>query len=416
MKYAIILIGLFLSNLLYPQEIEIAEISHHETFINTIGEDNKSIEINLKIDFSKKNLDGFKIKDNFDSLNPILNPRLIFITNGDEIIFDTKVVSNVSKTAISFEISPISNELVSLFTNGTSDIYIKVDDDILFEVWKDNLKTTLKTLKVTKVQIKKHTHSKSFLTDEMAEELINSKGGEIFLTQNKFDFGIVPSDQATSGKTELNASFSYRTRYSFLKSDFPIYFSADGLISTNSRDSLNYISVYPINYKFFGGVNEFIGQIGFEGNQIFSNYRISGDFYWNSIIPNIVNLTFGENRLRLKPVIKAGVKFYKELKNNRPVEINNNEFSNQVFVDYYYYIPIHKIYSLILDGSVFHDFNLKVNPDKKTMFNYSAVLGIDIPKTDFKTIFKYSKGENGITYEKNDYYMIGLMIDAFELN
>ena len=110
------------------------------------------------------------------------------------------------------------------------------------------------------------------------------------------------------------------------------------------------------------------------------------------------------------------MKFYKELKNNRPVEINNNEFSNQVFVDYYYYIPIHKIYSLILEGSVFHDFNLKVNPDKKTMFNYSAVLGIDIPKTDFKTIFKYSKGENGITYEKNDYYMIGLMIDAFGLN
>jgi len=47
------------------------------------------------------------------------------------------------------------------------------------------------------------------------------------------------------------------------------------------------------------------------------------------------------------------------------------------------------------------------------MHNYSVILGIDIPKTDFKTIFKYVKGQSGISYEKNDYLMIGLMIDLF---
>ena len=46
------------------------------------------------------------------------------------------------------------------------------------------------------------------------------------------------------------------------------------------------------------------------------------------------------------------------------------------------------------------------------MFNYSAILGIDIPNTNFKTIFKYSKGQNGISYQSDDYFMFGFLIDA----
>ena len=415
MKKALILIGLLLTHAMFSQETGSADISHHETLINTIGEN--AITINLKIDLSKKNLEGYEIDDEkFNDLKKDLNPRLVQVINGQEIIFsDAKVNVSVSKTAISFEIKPVSDELISQLTNGTSDLYIKVDTDILFEVWKNQDESTLKTLKVTTDQIKKFSQSKSYLTEEMARELIDAKGGEIYLTQNTFDLGIIPAEQSSSSKTELNASFSYRTKYSFLKNT-PIYFSAEGLIGTNSRDSLNYISVYPVGYNFLKGTHQFVGQLGIEGNQDFSNYRISSNFFWNGIIPNLVDLTFGEDRLRLKPVLKAGVKFYQEIKNNRPIEIDDNEFSNQVFMEYYYYVPIHKIYSLILEGTLFYDFNTSVNAGKKAMFNYSAVLGVDIPKTAFKTIFKYSKGENGISYQRDDYYIIGLMIDAFGLN
>ncbi len=416
MRYSVILIILFFSYSIYAQEISIVEISNHEILINTEGEN--SITINLKIDLSSDDFKGFEIdNEKFQDLNPRLNAQLVSVKNDNNFVFsDVKVEVNVTRTAINFEIKPVSDELISQLTNGLANLYIKVDNDILFEVWKGRDESTLITLKVVKSQIEKYTHSKTFLTDEMARELIDAKGGEILLTQNKLDFGIIPAEQSSSSKTEFNLSFIYRTSYSFLNKELPVFFSTEGLIGSNSNDSLNYVSIYPLNYNFSKGINEFIGQVGVEGNQVFSNYRISGNLFWNGIIPNIIDLTLGEDRLRLKPVIKVGVKFYQEIENNRPIEINNNEFSNQVFGEFYYYIPIQKIYSLIIGGTAFYDFNSKVNPDNIAMFNYSATLGIDIPKTDFKTIFKYSKGENGISYQTNDYFMIGLMIDSFGLN
>ena len=99
------------------------------------------------------------------------------------------------------------------------------------------------------------------------------------------------------------------------------------------------------------------------------------------------------------------MKFYKEIENNRAEEIDNNKLSNRIFVDLYYNVPIQKSYSLILEVTAFYDFNSNVKPHKKVMFNYSATLGIDIPNTALKTIFKYAKGQNGISYQSNDYFM-----------
>ncbi len=415
MKYLITLLSLFLSYSMYAQEIEIADIINRETSINTTNRN--SITITFEIDFSKQNLNDFLIDDeSFDDLNVDLNPELISKKYPNLLTQREEITWGVKQKGITCKISNISDELISKFKESIALIYVKIDKDIIFNVLKNNDITTIKTLKINKTQIEKVTSSKPFLTETAAKELIDAKGGEIFLTQNKFDFGIIPAEQSSSSKTEVNVSFNYRTRYSFLKDKLPVFFSAEGLIGSNSKDSLNYVSIYPVNYNFLKWNNEFIAQVGVEGNQVFSNYRISGNFFWNGIIPNIVDLTFGEDRLRLKPVIKAGIKFYQEIENNRPIEINNNEFSNQVFGEFYYYIPIQKIYSLIIGGTAFYDFNSKVNPDNIAMFYYSATLGIDIPKTDFKTIFKYSKGENGISYQTNDYFMIGLMIDSFGLN
>lgn len=416
MKYFITLILIFLNFNIYSQHTSIVEIKKTEISINTAG--TNSVILELMVDLSQIDTTGTFVNDNdlFISLDTNFKPKLISKKFSDAINQGETVTLEITKKSIRFEITKVSDELIGLLNDNVSDIYITVDQDIIFQAWKENDESTLVTIKVAKSQVEKHTRSMPILTESMAKEIIDAKGGEIFLTQNNFDFGIIPSEQSSSSKTEINVTFNYRTRYSFLKNKLPIYFSAKGLIGTNSRDSLNYISIYPVSYNFSKGTNEFIGQIGIEGNQVFSNYRISGNFFWNGIIPNIVNLTFGEDRLRLKPVIKAGIKFYQEIENNRPVEINSNEFSNQVFGEFYYYIPVQKIYSLIIEGTVFYDFNLSVNSDKKTMFNYSVIFGLDIPKTDFKTIFKYSKGENGISYQKNDYFIIGLMIDSFGLN
>lgn len=415
MKYIIFLISLFLSYSISSQEISLAKISKDTILINTIN--GNSITISLEIDFSDKKLQGFKIdNESFDHLNAELNTELISKKHPSLMTHGEKINVTVTPKKIVFEITELSDELISLLQDNSANIYVKTDNDIVFKVLKNDDISTIKVLKISKIQIEKSTKSNSMLTEQMAKEIIDAKGGEIILTQNKLDFGVIPSEESSSSKTEYSASFNYRTNYSFLKKELPIYFSAKGLVSTNSKDSLNYLSIYPVNYNFSKGANEFIGQIGVEGNQTFSNYRISGNLFWNGIIPNIIDLTFGEDRLRLKPVIKIGMKFYQEIENNRLEEINSNEFSNQAFSEFYYYIPIKNNYSLIIEGTAFYDFNSSVNPNKKAMLNYSATFGIDIPKTDFKTIFKYSKGENGISYQTNNYFLIGLMIDSFGLN
>ena len=412
MRSLIILCCLCFSYFSFAQNTSNAEISKATYAINTVNEN--YISIKFEIDLSDPMYLDYNIDDeSFHDLNPDLNPKL-YTKNYPKVLNNNEQVDvDVNRKQIVFSIKNLSTEFINMLRDSVLKVYIKTENDIVFNVIKNDNEATLKALMITKLQIEENSRSISVLTDQMAKELIDAKGGEIHLTQNKFDFGVIPADQSSSSKTEYNLSFNYTTRYSFLNEKLPVFFKTEGLVGTNTSDSLNYVSIYPINYIFMKGSNELIGEFGVESNQLFTNYRISGNFVWNAIIPNIIDLTFGEDRLRLKPVIKVGVKFYQEIENSRPVHLNSNVFSNQVFSEFYYYIPIQKIYSLIIEGTVFYDFNPNVNPNQNAMFNYTATLGIDIPKTDFKTIFKYTKGENGISYQTTDYFMIGLMIDSF---
>lgn len=407
MKYLATLLLFVLVFNSYAQDPIAAVISEHKIQINTVG--TNSLFVILTIDFSQEPIKGFKINPDtytYDSSYLVSKKYENLVNKGE------KIDIGVGKNNFTFTISNVSEDLIKLLKDSIADIYITTNKDIIFDVVKGD--STLK-LKLDKTQIEKNTRNKLVLTDGMAQELIDAKGGDIYLVQNQFDFGVIPAEQSSSKKTEFNASFVYRKNYSFIKKA-PIFLYTEGLVGTDSKDSMNYISVYPVNFNFISGASELIGQLGIEGDQVFSNYRVSGNFCWNGIVPNFVNFTFGEDRLRLKPVVKLGLKFYQEIQNNRIVEFNDNKFSNQVFGEIYYYIPIKKIYSLIINASVFYDFNPNVNPDEVAMYNYSAVFGIDIPKTDFKTIFKYAKGENGINYKSNQYVMIGVMMDLFGLD
>lgn len=402
MKIILLLITFFFTLSSFSQNIESAKITKVESLIKTIG--GNSITIAFTIDLTT----GFKIEQStFDGFNSNVKTKLVSKKLPNLVDQGEKITLSSNPQKISFEIVGASDDLIRFMQEDIAEIYITIDSEITFNIENG---TTSKKMKITQLQIEKHSRSSMVLTNLMGEELINARGGDIFVSQNKIDFGVIPSEQASSGKAEYNASFQIRTKYSFIK-DLPIFLYTKGLISSNSNDSLNFISIYPVNYDFLKGNSELVGQLGVEGDQTFSSYRISGNFYWNGIMPNLIDLTFGENRLRLKPIINIGLKVYKEIENNRPVELSSNEFSNQLYSQLYYYIPIQKNYSIILDGSAFYDFSSKINPENKFMYNYSFVLGIDIPKTDFKTIFKYTKGNNFVTQESNDYLMIGLLID-----
>ncbi|MFT4683971.1 MAG: RNA-binding protein YhbY [Flavobacteriales bacterium] len=422
MKKILILLLVLECTFIYSQTTPEIKIKNSTTNISTIG--GNQIVINLSIDFtekiSKNDISEYKDytikKSTFFTLNSNLKFQLKTTKYKNLITSTIKYQKVIKDSVLRVKISGISSELTRALTNSDSDFYLTVNKNILLEIWKNNNSNTLVKVQIPKIQIEISTKKDSLkLTESMAQEYIDSRGGEIVMTQNKFDFGMIPKEESSSSKVEFNATFGFRKRYSFLSEKTPIFFTAEGRISTNAKDSLNFVSIYPINYNFSSGKSQFIGQFGIEGNQSFSNYRITANFFWNSIIPNLIDLTLGENRLRLKPVIKIGAKFYQEIENNRPIQINAKEFSNQAFGEIYYYIPVQSIYSLIIEGKIFYDFNKFVNPSGNLKSNYSITFGLEIPKSQLKTIFKYTKGVNGISFEKNDYFIVGLSIDSFGL-
>tara|TARA_R110001632_G_scaffold66891_3_gene157319 strand:- start:7122 stop:8390 length:1269 start_codon:yes stop_codon:yes gene_type:complete len=420
MKSRLTICLLFICSIIYAQQVSQENdvfIENSDIKINTYSPNKiNTIVIQLNIGFKGIFNDYEIIPGTFKDLNSefkVVLKSKKFNALIKDVKFD-KVFTR--KNFIQIDLSNISNELIQKFKSSESDFYITANNNIKLKIWKKDTLTTVQDIEINKIQIEEKTKQDSLtLTDTMIQEYINSKGGEIVMTQNKLDFGVIPVENSSSTNVEVNASFSYRKRYSFLSSKIPVFFTAEGLISTNAKDSLNFLSVYPVNYNFSKGTNQFIGQLGFEGNQTFSNYRVTANFFWNGIIPNLVDLTFGENRLRLKPVVKLGAKFYKEVANNRPVQINSKEFSNQAFGEIYYYIPIHNVYSLIIEGRAFYDFNKSLNVEGNLKSNYSITFGLEVPKTKMKTIFKYTKGVNGVTFEKNEYIVVGLLMDSFRI-
>ncbi|NVK53756.1 MAG: hypothetical protein HWD85_12545 [Flavobacteriaceae bacterium] len=314
------------------------------------------------------------------------------------------------------EVDDIAKRLEELKLNH----YVEIDQPLVFKIVEvidpdsgniDPSKT--KTVTISETQISKWTKNAFFkLTKDQKEALINEKGGEAIIAENSIDIGYVSESESVSGNNEVNVSFKYRD---YWKNSTKIGYSFEGLLSTNSKDSLNYFSMYPLISNLGKldkeGNYNIIGKAGVEGNQTFSNYRISANLSIQGIIPNLIDLTAGENRLRLKPVINVGIKFYNEVKNNRRIN-TDNEVSNQVFTDFYYYIPIHKSFSLTVNGTAFYDLSKKINPSKKISYNFDATLGFIVSK-GFKTVFKYTKGNNIVTFERGDFFSIGVLSDIF---
>jgi len=413
--FCLFFLALFIYSNSYAQvSTKTATVTDSDFKINSIGSPELNIDLKLVLP------DTFQLDDeDFFDLNAGY-VALLKSKKFDELIDPDVVSVEISPAAgniIRFIVTGFSQKLSELIAKGDAGIYITVNSAIKFSAYKGDEKLSYE-LKVSDVE--KFTSNKIILTDAMQKELIAAKGGSIFMSSNTFDFGILPKDTEENAKTEFYADFKYRSEYGF-SDNVPVFFYGEGLLTTNSADTLNYLSLYPISYRFadydkIGNRKNYdlVAQLGIEGNQKFTNYRMSGNIYWQGLIPNLINLTMGEDRLRLKPVLKAGAKFYKEYENNRLIE-SENEDSNQIFGELYYFVPIKKIYSLILDANAFYDFSDTLNPDDEIMYNVSITLGIDIPNTDFKTIFKYVEGENGITYQKDQQLMIGFMADLFSI-
>jgi hypothetical protein len=102
---------------------------------------------------------------------------------------------------------------------------------------------------------------------------------------------------------------------------------------------------------------------------------------------------------------------YKEFDNMRIGTESSNELSGQVFANLYYNIPVFDNYSIIIESNTYYDFSEAINPDQKLKINYSIALGVDIPKSPFKTLFKYKDGQVDVNNFSDSNLTIGLLAD-----
>lgn len=347
----------------------------------------------------------------FDSLK---NSFALY-ANGKQVLANpnSKVKTRFQNNVIQVELTGLTKADLVLLQNMQSSVYLSPEKDVVL-ILNSGSQT------ITKSAIESQSLGKVQITDDLMDMYFGAFGGEYAYANNSFNWSFTPKGESDINKMELNADFSFHQSYHLSKGkggeQKPLVFYAKGRVSTNSKDSLNYLYIYPLNFDISGASDaQMMARFGVEGNQTFTSGRMAFNFSYEKLINNLVDFTYGSNRLRLKPVLNIGGKVYKEFDNLRTGAEASNELSGQVYANLYYNIPVFDNYSLILESNAYYDFSDAINPDQKLKFNYSIALGVELPKTPFKTLFKYKDGQVDVNNLDDSNLTIGLLADLESL-
>lgn len=324
-----------------------------------------------------------------------------------------------AKNAIGFEVSGFSKSTLERFLNKDHDNQIKllIANDVRIHILPDA--TGSRFMVIPSDVINRMINDQLTITEDDRSGFLTSLNN-FYYYQNKVDFGVQPSQDTvnTSYILSLKLQNAYN-RKGFLKCDDtdkrrPVFWSLDTRLSTDFKDSLNYIKFYPVNFLWenYNGKlpHQYSLKLGHESSQDFVSKRATIDASFIMITPNLINLTTAQSdRLRLKPVITAGIKGYYDYSNDMDAFA-----SGQPHVDGYYYVPVFNNYAIIFEGTAFYDMSTERNPNNKVQGNYSITLGAEIPKTGFKAMFKYVDGKSDINLKEGSVIAIGLLMDFFQ--
>lgn len=416
-------ISLLFLTLIYSRSIcqNFAPIKLTKAEIKSNALENFSLSINFLIDKNPDEItdDEYNVNPNKPKAHLSYSDRQI--TNADNKSCELSIVPYLTKSGFGFKITVFNNASIKQFLAKDNQISVEVDDDIKIKLLKSDGKTTSRFVIIKKEDVNKIIRQNLSINDEVRTSYVTYLNN-FYYYQNAFDFGVAPAKG--SSETSYFLTFQVQNRYdskSFLSCEanssnkIPhLFWNIDGRVSTNFSDSLNFINYYPVNVKWSNYTTntpyEINIKLGNEANQTFSNKRVVFDGSYTFIIPNLINLTTAaSNRLRLKPIITAGIKGYHDYSNN-----TTHFSSGQVYLNIHYYIPVLNSYAIILEGMPFYDFSKEKNPDQKVKNNYSIILGAEIPGTGFKAMFKYVNGTSDITFKQGQIIALGLLMDLFQ--
>ncbi|WP_421891373.1 hypothetical protein [Marinoscillum sp.] len=321
---------------------------------------------------------------------------------------DVQLSMAVSRKSIDLDMHDVSKQKLLGLSTASSDFTIVFNRPL-------TIKTTQGDYEYSVAEISELSKGKITFTEDQVEQYTVSRGGEFSFINNNFEMFYVPAAESDTDEGELGVKFAYRNAYKGVEIfSGTAYFMAEGQVSTNPKDSLNYLSIYPVSYSNLDleKTTEWLITAGLEGNQDLSSYRGAINLAKNMLLPNLIDLSYGYDRLRLKPVLQAGLKAYAEGDNRRrntDGSEQQNEKSAMVFANLYYVVPIYHSFTAIVEGQLFYDFNTTINTDKELKNYYKLTMGYDVPNTEFKAFFSYQNGERTISPSKDELMSIGLL-------
>lgn len=398
-------------------EVKTAGISAVKISQKTYGQPKLSID--LKFD-----LKGAVI-DNDYYLDPNNRPRVQVDYSGKSP--KCALVTELAVTDSSFQVilSNLSEETVERIAAKDNKISITFTTDLRFRY--QDLSVTphgYKLAVVSQAEVNKKIKADlSFPADQQTKFI--TALNNFYYYKNNVDFGVQPAKDQVPTSYTLNFDFQnlYNTA-SLLKCNSTaetgkqlnrtlVYYGITSRLSTNAKDSLNFIDIYPLilrgsNYKA-KVPTEWNIKAGHESSQDFSRRRVAVDASLSAIIPNLVDLTSASSeRLRLKPVLDLGIKGYHNYSSGASAYN-----SGQAYLGIYYYIPVYDHYAIIINDKTFYDFSKQNNPKQLLASNYSVAVGTEIPKTGFKVMFKYQDGKSEFNQKETQTVVIGLIMNMF---
>ena len=190
-------------------------------------------------------------------------------------------------------------------------------------------------------------------------------------------------------------------------------FHAEGEWSTVSQDSTNHLRLDPINVRltrpnshsvleFRSGVD--CGRLGFTRQG-----RFTAGLDWKSLAPNLLDLTAGAPRFRLKPLVAATVEAFGEWSNHEIPTDDRNWGQAKLVVNYD--IPVLARQLLRVEARTFCPFRRNAAWDD-VGYQYSIHFMTEVAGGKFKPVISFSNGADDINQIDVTRVLIGLWFNG----
>lgn len=315
------------------------------------------------------------------SFPPVINPKLTLLRKGFMLKFNI-----TSKSDIEW-----------FYKNGTS-LNIRADGDLQF-VLSDGSKLTIRKEAFSKLD----NQQKPSLSEDQKKDLIDALDGYKSFYYDRFDAGWrnAESDSAQA------AGYLDFAKAIPLGNGFMV--ELEGLLSNNTDDLTTYFQVSPLYYHTPD--NKFHINTAYQTSLNGDEQRINGRVSYRTVLDqNPIDLTYGYDRLRLKPYLNAGMSVMFFTESLHPER--KQEYFYEPFARLLYIIPISEKYTARIDAFTYWR-------SEKRAFNFDSdnikwqgtvQLGYGLGNS-LQIIGKYSYGTFDFTNETNNRLMVGFFAE-----